>query len=209
VSIRALIFDLGGVLIRSEDQGRREFWEKRLGYRGVEIARVLWLSPVGRKALIGQAAPDEAWEEVGKHFDLNSDELNCLKKDFMAESIVDMDLLNFIRGLRPRYKTGVISDAFAGARERLLSVIPAESFDFLVFSAEEGMVKPAPAIFLYALNGLGVFPAEAIFVDDLPHNIAGARALGMKAIQFRDSEQVRSEILNLLDEKNTGGQSDG
>lgn len=205
MAIRAVIFDLGGVLIQQVDRGRRSFWETRLAVPVREIANQVWLSPVGQKALTGQATEEQVWAEVGRHFELTPEELIRLESDFKGESEMDQDLLSFIRKLHQHCKTGVISDAFSSAREKVQAVIPADTFDVLVFSAEEGMVKPAPAIFRRALNLLDVEPREVIFVDDMPHNVAGARALGIHAIQFRDSAQVRSDILRRLDDPTAGG----
>ena len=198
MTIRAVLFDLGGVLFRSVNQGQRSFWEKRLGVSGRQIAEAVWLSPVGRRALIGQATEEEVWEEVGRQFSLNSDELLRLESDFRDESTLDVDLLSYIRALRHEYQTGVISDAFLSARSRLQSIIPPDTFDIMIFSAEEGIVKPNPIIFQRALERLGVSPQETIFVDDLPQNVAGASSLGIHAIQFSNSMQVQQEIKSLL-----------
>jgi epoxide hydrolase-like predicted phosphatase len=197
--IRALFFDLGGVLIQRVDRGRRGFWEKRLGISALEIAEQVWVSPIGRLALVGRATSEDVWAEFGRKFSLTSEELSCLETDFQDESTWESDLLDFIRTLRPTYKTGVISDAFINARARLSLVIPADSFDTMVFSAEEGLTKPDPSIFRRALERLNVSASEAIFVDDIPRIVEGARKLGMHAIQFHNSHQVIANIKTVLE----------
>lgn len=199
MTIRAVIFDIGGVLVRPVDQGRRHFWEERLGVGGNKIAEALWLSPVGRSAMAGMASEADAWQEVGRHFSLDVDELHQLEDDFQAESTLDADLLDFIRSLRPRYKLGIISDAFLSARARVQSVFHADIFDIMVFSAEEGVTKPDPVIFRCALERLGVSAEETIFIDDQLQNVNGARSLGMKAIQCQNSGQVKQDLLNMLE----------
>jgi HAD superfamily hydrolase (TIGR01509 family) len=198
MTIRALIFDIGGVLIRSVDKGRRGFWEGRLGVSGNQIAEALWLSPTGRNAMAGKASEADAWTEVGRRFSLERNELLRLEDDFRAESTLEIDLLNFVRSLRPHYKLGIISDAFLSARSRIESVFPAGIFDVMVFSAEEGVTKPDPVIFHRALERLGVPAEQALFIDDLPHNVAAARSLGMMAIQCQNSRQVQQDILKIL-----------
>ena len=110
--IKALFFDLGGVLIQRVDRGKRGIWEKRLGISAIQIAEEVWTSPIGRMALIGRATHEDVWAEVARKFSLVPEELSRLEADFQDESVLDLDLLAFIRSLRPRYKTGVISDAF-------------------------------------------------------------------------------------------------
>ena len=72
-------------------------------------------------------------------------------------------------------------------------------FDVRVFSAEEGVRKPDPEIYMRALSRLGVAPQEAIFVDDRLKNVQGARQLGMQAIQFTDSDRVCCQIRRLIE----------
>ena len=56
----------------------------------------------------------------------------------------------------------------------------------LAFSDEVGVTKPRPEIFRKALAGLGAAPSEAAHIGDLRFtDMAGARALGMRAVRFR------------------------
>ena len=64
-------------------------------------------------------------------------------------------------------------------------------FDVVVDSAFVGMRKPEPAIYELTLERLGGLAAdECVFVDDVDVNCQAALALGMRAVQFRDSEQA-------------------
>lgn len=69
-----------------------------------------------------------------------------------------------------------------------------ENFTFKTLSAEVKLIKPALAVYEHTLNGLGVAAAEALFIDDRENNIQAARALGMRAIQFRSVGQLRNEL---------------
>lgn len=83
--------------------------------------------------------------------------------------------------------TGILSnlgDAMeAGVRERCPWL---HGFNHLTFSHRLRTTKPDPAIYAYAANGLGVAPEEILFIDDRADNIKGARAAGMRAIQYLD-----------------------
>ena len=68
-----------------------------------------------------------------------------------------------------------------------------------IISAEERFHKPQPEIFRVALDRLGMQTEEALFIDDEEPYIAAAQALGMYAVQFRDSMQVIGEIRQLLE----------
>jgi putative hydrolase of the HAD superfamily len=82
---------------------------------------------------------------------------------------------------------GLVSNAFDPPwllRRDLDELGVAERLDVAVFSSEVGRRKPDPAIFLRALDELGVEPGEALFVGDRLHeDVGGAAALGMTTVQ--------------------------
>ena len=102
----------------------------------------------------------------------------------VAEAVADLSG----RGIR----LGIVCDSgmMVGRvlRERLKRSGLARHFDpaALAFSDEVGVTKPRPEIFLRALDALGVRPADAAHVGDLHFtDMAGARALGMRAVRFK------------------------
>jgi putative hydrolase of the HAD superfamily len=72
-----------------------------------------------------------------------------------------------------------------------------DQFNHQTFSAEVSLIKPDAAIYEHSLRGVGVAPSEALFVDDKEPNVQGARAVGIRAIQFRSVEQLRSNLREL------------
>ncbi len=127
-----------------------------------------------------------------------SKERETVHKEFFDGDIIDRELIAFIRSLRPRCKTGLISNAWDGLRPYLEREKFADAFDALTISAEVGVMKPDPAIFQHALDQLGVRPKEAVFVDDFPENIAGCEAIGMHGIHFKSVEQTLKDLKKLL-----------
>jgi putative hydrolase of the HAD superfamily len=71
-------------------------------------------------------------------------------------------------------------------------------FDEVVISAEVGLHKPQPEIYLLAAERLGVGPEDCVFVDDLRENCAGAEAVGMTAVLHRDAVETISRVEELL-----------
>jgi putative hydrolase of the HAD superfamily len=75
------------------------------------------------------------------------------------------------------------------------SMLPVdEIFETVVDSGFVGYRKPEARIYEMTLERLGLPAAACLFIDDLEHNIDGARALGMNAVHFRDNEQAIPEI---------------
>jgi putative hydrolase of the HAD superfamily len=71
-------------------------------------------------------------------------------------------------------------------------------FDEVVISAEVGLHKPQPEIYLLAAERLGVRPEDCVFVDDLRENCAGAEAVGMTAVLHRESAETIARVEELL-----------
>ena len=74
-----------------------------------------------------------------------------------------------------------------------------EMFDAVVISGEVGMRKPEPEIFRHTADLLGLEPGQCVFVDDLPHNVAAAVAVGMVAVHHTSYERTAAELEVLFD----------
>ena len=92
-------------------------------------------------------------------------------------------------------KTGLISNSWGlGIYDRA----PIDIFDEAVISGDVGLHKPQPEIYLLACERLGVEPADAVFVDDLRENCAGAEAVGMTALLHRSADETAPRLEELL-----------
>ncbi|NIS82689.1 MAG: HAD-IA family hydrolase, partial [Anaerolineales bacterium] len=197
---QAVLWDLGGVLVRTFDRSGRARWEEHLGLEPNELSKLVFEGEMSRKASIGKATTEDIWHSVSEQFDLSPKELEDLERDYWAGDRVDQELIAFIRSLRPEFKTGLISNAWPDLRPAMEGLWHiADAFDEIVISAEVGMVKPDARIYHMALDRLEVKPEQAIFVDDFPENVAGAKNVGIHAILFLSTDQVLSEIRSLLD----------
>jgi epoxide hydrolase-like predicted phosphatase len=200
MSIRAIIWDLGGVLLRTEDRAPRREAAARLGLTYEQLEDLVFNGDLGTRAQLGEMTDLELWEGVRQALNLPREELPWLREAFFGGDRLDGDLVNFVRSLRPRYQTGLISNAWNDLRDfmaRRLKIM--DAFDHLVVSGEEGVMKPDPRIYRLSLQGLGVEAHEAVFIDDNLRNVEGARAVGMHAVRFLDPEQARRELQELLD----------
>jgi putative hydrolase of the HAD superfamily len=63
-----------------------------------------------------------------------------------------------------------------------------------VFSCRVGMIKPEAGIYRHCLQLLGLPAARTLFLDDMSANVAAARSLGMRALEFRSMEGLRREL---------------
>ena len=196
--IKAVIFDVGGVLIRTEDPEPRRQLEARLGLNPGDAEMLVFNSPQGRDAQLGAAGSEDLWQSVAAELDLSPLELTLFQRDFFGGDRLDEELIDFIRRLRGPYQTAIISNYMDELNHNLSHVYPcADAFDLVVGSAYEGIMKPDPAIYLRTLGRLGRAPAEAVFIDDFAHNVAGAQAVGMYAVHFRPGLDLPAELASL------------
>jgi glucose-1-phosphatase len=184
--IKAIIFDIGGVLVRTHDHSGRRRWEQKLALAEWESEEIVFGGEMGTNAQCGRITEGDLWQWVGEHLKLSAAELAEFRRDFWAGDVLDLELAAYIRSLRPRYQTAVISNATDGLQRALTETYPiADAFDLIVCSAEEKIMKPEPEIYRRTLDRLGRRPQEAVFIDDNADNIAAAAALGLHTVHYR------------------------
>ena len=141
------------------------------------------------------------WHSVGCRLGLGDAEIDGFHRDFFVGELFDAELTQFIGSLRPRYKTGIISNAWSDARPALNAKFNLDSYmDLTIYSAEVRLAKPDPRIYQLALARLSIRADQAVFIDDMPENVQAALALGMSAVQFRNTTQTINDVKGYLNE---------
>lgn len=194
--IKAVIFDIGGVLLRTADQSHRRRWEEQLGLVPGTLEAIVLNSEMGHQAQRGEVTDAELWRWAGAELDLGQ-QLDDLQRDFWAGDVLDDELVSYIRSLRPGYQTAVISNATDDLLPNLRRHGIDDAFDLIVGSAWEGVMKPDPRIYQRTLARLGRAPQEAVFIDDFAHNIDAAAALGLATIHYQPGVDVPAELAAL------------
>ena len=205
-SIQAIIFDIGGVLLRTEDRGPRAALAARFGLDTTGIDQLVWGSPISVAAEEGRAEPADVWEHVRQTLNLSPTEIVEFETQFWAGDRMDRELFARLRSFRPHFKTGLLSNAWP---KNLLALFyerygldrdyVESSFDVAVSSAAAGVRKPDARIFQHTAALLGLPGQQIVFVDDFLHNVEGAQQAGWQAVHFKNREQALAELQNLLD----------
>ncbi len=89
--IKAVIFDVGGVLLRTTDHSHRRQWEKRLDLGDRESEEIVFNSVMGQKAQKGEISDEELWSWVGRHLNLGN-ELDAFRSGFWAGDVLDISI---------------------------------------------------------------------------------------------------------------------
>jgi epoxide hydrolase-like predicted phosphatase len=197
--IAAVLWDLGGVILKTTDTSHREAWEKQFDLEPWGLEKLVFGNKVSRQASGGEASVDEIWKYVQDQLELVDEDMADFKKDFFAGDEIDQDLMNFIRSIKKIMKSGMITNAWPGMRHYIEDVWNiANAFDVIVVSAEVKLVKPHPEIYNLALEQLELNPEETIFIDDFIENVQGAEAIGMTGIHFVSTDDVVAKLRGLL-----------
>ncbi len=197
MAIKAVIWDLGGVIVRTEDMAPRDSLAKRLGLSREGINRVVFEADDRNSAQLGEIEGDKHMQAVSAQLGLSMPEF---RQTFFGGDRLDEELVAYIRRLRPTHKTALLSNALSNLRNYLTQQWQIEdAFDVIVVSAEEGLLKPDPVIYQLVLERLGVRAGEAVFIDDVADNVEGARSVGMLGIHFQTRTQALDELQAILD----------
>lgn len=198
MTIKAIFFDFGGVIQRTEYQSPRQKLAEKFRMEYEDIDKFVFNSPTAKQATVGEISESQHWEEIAKRLKVKKDEVSKVENEFFGGDIIDYELLGFIRSLKPQYKIGLISNAWSDMRGYLTRKKIDDVFDSLTISAEVKIAKPDKRIYQMALDSLGVKAEESIFVDDVDVNIEACEKLGMRGILFQDVNEAVQEIQRLL-----------
>ena len=195
MAFRAVICDIGGVLEVNPATGWQERWAARLRVDLADMTEAL--APTWREGSLGRVSLPEAERRVAAALGLGQTELAEFMDDMWADYVgtLNAEMTSYFGALRPRLRTGILSNSFVGARERENAAYGFEDLcDVVVYSHEEGMEKPDPRFYRIVASRLGVRPDEAIFLDDRETCVAGARAVGMTAVLFGSTRQAIADL---------------
>lgn len=197
ITIRGVIFDIGGVLIDPERS-----------FDGIyeDFARALGASPEkmvalhGRylnRMLSGKMSAKRFFSTVKKEFYLKGDIEKVWLKIALGRITLNTKLLKVTDKMRVRYQLALLSNV-----SEPRSLVDREfdlyrHFDHAFLSYKLHMLKPSKRMFQHVLKKMRLAPNEALFIDDKEANLNAARDLGIKSIQFNNNAQLLTELKRL------------
>jgi putative hydrolase of the HAD superfamily len=186
-SVRAVVFDFGGVLCFHPPDERFDPIAREFGISTPDLQRLFWAHriPYDAGLLDSRAYWRKIAELAGRAFD-ESRLPAIIRHEVELWNDFDERVLSWAAHLQARgFRTAILSNLPQPLGEELRAT-PGflDPFDHLTFSYELGVVKPQPEIYRHSIEGLGVNPSEVLFLDDRPDNVEGARATGMHSEVF-------------------------
>ncbi len=193
MSLRAVVFDIGGVLV---DWQPHLAWAPEIG----EAEARAFLARVDFPARNLRADGGETFAALAAELDDPEDaDRLAAYPSLYARTVRDAvpgtwDVLDDLAAAG--VATHAITNWSAETWPVGVSVHPrlGEVFGTLVVSGREGMTKPDPRIFRLLCERAGLLPGDCLFVDDGAHNVEGAKAVGMDGHHFTGAEGFRDAL---------------
>ena len=199
MTIRAIVFDIGGVLEITPDLGVNAKWEQQLHLKPGELDERL--GDVWRGGSLGTLSEEQVHSSIGKILGMSETQVDAFMDDIWEEYLgtLNVELTEYLRSLRPQVQTAILSNSFVGARRKEQERYHFDEMcDLIIYSHEVGMSKPDRRIYELTCERLGVQPAEVVFLDDYEPCIVAAREFGMQAILFQETSQAIADIQTCL-----------
>ncbi|MFH1588972.1 MAG: HAD family phosphatase [archaeon] len=195
--IKVVIFDWGGVLIDNPYEGIISYCANDLNVNKELFQKInhTYLHEFER----GLIKEKDMWTGVCNDLNIETPTTSSLWYDAVKNNFTEKkDVHNVLHTLRKNnYKTGFLSNTEIPAAKYFFEKDYENLFDATVFSCFEGIAKPEEAIYRTALKRLKVKPEEAVFIDDKPHFIEGAKKIGLQGIVYKNTDQLKQELISL------------
>ena len=202
--IKAIVLDCGGVMVSPatgdwlltptfESVLGEDFIEKHLErFRAVRARHFHFLPDTNRID-----SDDEEYHLFKKLYHAVFEEMGLPLSDAQIDRIAFIqtyrddryclfdDVLPYLSKWHGKYKLGIVSDAPPSTRRILTKMGVMDYINAATFSCDIGVLKPDPSIYRSTIDRLHVIPADALFADDMPSKLRGAKDLGMRCVQMR------------------------
>ena len=203
--IKAVVFDMGGIIVRL-DMGRCIANFKELaGFEDIED----YLDKFHQKGFIsdleeGKTQPEDFYRECLKH---SRPGTTVETAHYCFCSLLDgleKDTLDLIRSLRGRYDLYVLSNNNPISRGYFRDMMKLEGMDTdevfkkEFYSYELKLLKPSREIYERVIEGVGRKPEEILFIDDARDNIEAAAALGIRTLWLKPGMDIAAETGKIL-----------
>jgi len=195
--IKALIFDLGNVLIDFDHMIAARKISRFTNMAPEDIFNLFFDSSLTASFEEGRVSPRDFFSGVKKRLNLKLDyeQFVPIWNEIFFLSEKNRAVYDLAKSLESRYKLSVLSNVNFLHLEHLKKKFQIfDAFHNVIASCEMGFMKPDPAIYKKALEILGVEAAGAFYTDDRAELTEKANELGIRSFVFTGVEQLRKDL---------------
>ncbi|TMG60343.1 MAG: HAD family hydrolase [Chloroflexi bacterium] len=194
--IRALVFDFDGVILETEMPAFRS-WAEIYREHGHELPRDRWLDYIGREA---------GWFDALAHLEslvtapFDREVVRRRREERRTKLLAELDVMAGIRdyvaeGRRLGLRLGIASSSPTSyVRTHLGRIALNDVWDAVICREDAPRAKPAPDLYLRAVEVLGVAPEEALALEDSPNGIAAAKDAGLWVVAVPNALTAEGDL---------------
>ncbi len=194
--ITTIIFDLGGILVPEAGNSIQQGMAMYLAIPQTELAA--FTSPLKARLTTGEITLHELYDSLAKSRGLSLTADDMLNQHFelykQHQTARDARILNLVEKLKLDYNVPCLTNTEKEIAEYNKQHGLFAFFHKAFISTDMGMKKPDVGIYRAVIKELGCRHADAIFIDDNPDYIQGARNAGIDSILYKGFEQLTQKL---------------
>tara|TARA_B100000315_G_C14333456_1_gene476299 strand:- start:13 stop:621 length:609 start_codon:yes stop_codon:yes gene_type:complete len=192
--VKAIIFDMGGVILNAKIESAYEILSKNLGIEKTTFDAVR--NKYIKDAQKGEISTDDFLDKICSELNLEKSNLKKLWEQAYSEVMVlDQKVLDLAKSLKATgYKIALITNTIEIHSNINKSRGIYNEFNPAILSTEAHMLKPNKEIYQLMLERLNLQPSECIFIDDREEHILPATELGIPSILFKNLSQLKDSL---------------
>jgi len=194
--IKAIIFDLGGVILKNTAEAVYEELARALSinFRDLKKLQNKYKDQMSK----GEVSAQEFADTTKNNFNLQENVLLKWKEAYLKVMPINRELIGLVEKLKLKYQVGIISNV-----PELHAQINKERgifsrFNPALISCEIGLIKPQKEIFDLALKLMKLKAEECIFIDDRTKHLEVPKNMGFKIIHYKNNGQLIKELKELI-----------
>lgn len=194
--IKAIVFDIGGVLDKGHVKNYYQEMCRELGIDKKRFDKAYW--KYGKKAVVGKLSGKEFVLKVARELGINSEIMTKSWVEHKREDLfLDKKVESVIKKLKKNYIVATLTNVTSLNQKLREEKGFYNLFSVKVCSCIDGVCKPHVNAYKLMIKKIKIKPDEAVFIDDNPKCLIPAKKLGMKVILFKSATQLKKNLKKL------------
>ena len=195
--IKAIIFDLGNVIIKFDETPTFRRWASCCSKPFAEVKKYHGNSSARKAFERGEITPKQFYSKYTKDLGLKIS-YNDFVNNYCDIFTINKEVEEIVKSLKGKIKLVLLSNTnylqyeYCKRKFKIINL-----FDERIISHEVGMRKPNPFIFLKAVRKAGTLPFNCAYFDDIAEFIYAARCIGIRAFQYKNIKKLKKDLKNI------------
>ncbi len=194
--IKAIILDIGGILVKESREDHRALLCKRMKINEEKFHKIA--KKHSQKASIGKISAYEYPRLIAKELNINPKKFNKVWLECRDELFgINKQTEKLILKLKNNYVIGTLTNITKTNDQIRRKYNIYNHFKIKIISNKAGFAKPDQRIYTLLIKKLNLEPSQIIFVDDYKKCLVPAKKLGIKTILFKNNKQLIQDLKKL------------